>query len=394
MDLADHSGALALGQWSLLAGTLLAATVWGMFAHRPRRPPLDLTQHSTSRTRFVLITALLLYIVRPVLRLALPTPLGWAVDLLTEDLEAIGFFMGWFAGDFSAAANVAVLGALTVNCAVGALLGTRYPTVLLGLYVVGRVVSPHERHRRRLIVASLAALAPLVLFFSIVEDVRIKRGHDSLDLLGIAQLSDFGDAIAVSRSDSQAKDRDPLVSTLRRLYAWPNAASTILTPDPIPYRGFGTWASDCLPYLQIGTWGADARQRFFDAGFGTQHASDYGFLNVVSSTVEFGVLADGWSTAGPVGVFVFGSVVMLALCMSEHLVLCGLRLSYTGKLVLVCILMKGCIQCYMYPTQLVIRYIVIYTCFWTVVVVIMDALSSYYQGTLRHGSRYAIARSG
>jgi hypothetical protein len=320
--------------------------------------------------------------------------LGWAVDLVTEDLEAIGFFLGWFAGDFSAAANVAVLGALTVNCAVGALLGTRYPTVLLGLYVVGRLVSPHERHRRRLIVASLAALAPLVLFFSIVEDVRIKRGHDSLDLLGVAQLSDFGDAIAVSRSDSQAKDRDPLVNTLRRLYAWPNAASTILTPDPVPYRGFAHWASDCLPYLQIGTWGSDARGRFFDAGFGTGHASDYGFLNVVGSTVEFGLLADGWSTAGPVGVFVFGAVVMLALCMSEHLVLCVLRLSYTGKLVLVCILMKGCIQCYVYPTQLVVRYIVLYTCFWTVVVVIMDALSSYYQGALRHGSRYATARSG
>jgi hypothetical protein len=212
--------------------------------------------------------------------------------------------------------------------------------------------------------------------------------------VGISQLSDFGDAAAVSRSDYQAKDTDPTMNTLRRLYAWPNAASTILTPDPVPYRGFAHWASDCLPYLQIGTWGADARQRFFEEGFGTRHATDYGFMNMIGSTVEFGVLADGWSTAGPGGVLVFGFVVMLALCMSEQFALYTLRLSYTGKLLFVCILVKACMQCYVYPAPLVIRYIVIYTCLWVVIVKILDVLSGYSQLTLRRHSGYAMERRG
>jgi hypothetical protein len=394
MDLADHSGVLALGEWSLLAGTLLAATMWGLLTHRTRRPSLNLTQHSTTRTRFVLIAALFLHISRLLLALALPASLVWVSNLLTEDLEAVGFFVGWFAGDLGAAANAVVLSALAMNCVVGALLGTRYPTVLLGLYVAGRLVSPHERHRRRLIFASLAALVPLFLLFSLVGDVRVRRGRNSLDLLGISQLSGFADEIAVSRSDYQARDTDPIANTLNRLYAWPNAASTVLTPDPIPYRGFAAWASDCRPYLQIGTWGADGRQRFFASGFGTQHASDYGFMNVIGSTSEFGVLADGWSTAGPVGVLVLGFLVVMALCMSEYVVLYSVGLSYTGKLVFLCILMKACLHCNGYPTPLVIRYILLYTVFWALILKILDALSGYNPGTVRKHSRHSMARMG
>jgi hypothetical protein len=390
MNLADHSGTLALGHLSLLAGTLLTAVVWGVIVRRQHPRSIDLTQRPTAQTRFALIVALLLNISQPILRLAIPDSSGWVLGVLTGNLEATGFFVGWFAGDLGAVANGAVLVALVVNCVVGGLLGTRYPIVLLALYLVGRLVSPRERHRRRFICASLAAAVPIVFVFSIVGDVRVKRGRGSLDLLEASRLSEFGEAVLASRSSYQAKGTDPIGDTLSRLYAWPNAASTILTPDPIPYRGFAQWASKCLSYLQIWGWSSGARERFFEDAIGTGHASDYGFTNNVASTVEFGVLADGWSTAGPVGVLVLGALVMLALCMSEEFVLYTVRQSCTGQLVFVCILIKACINCYVYPAPWVIRYIVLNTFFWVVVLKIVNGLSSSHQGAARHHNRYSM----
>lgn len=393
MNLADHSDILALGQLSLLAGTLLAAVAWGAIAGRRHSRSVDLTQRPSAQARFVLVIALLLNISQPILKLALPDSSGWVLSVFTENLEASAFFVGWFAGDLGALANRAVLVALALNCIAGGLLGTRYPIVLLGLYLVGRLVSPRERHRRPLIAVSIAAAVPVLFFFSIVGDVRVARGRGSLDLLEPSRWSDFAEAVSVSHSDYQAKGTNPIGNTLSRLYAWPNAASIILTPDTVPYRGFAQWTAECRSYLQIGTWSSEARQRFFESGIGTGHASDYGFMNVPGDTSEFGVLADGWSTAGPVGVLVLGAFVMLALCMSEYLVLSGMHLSDTAKLIFLCILIKGCIQCYVYPAPMVIRYVVLYTGFWAACLKVVDALSDDRQGAKRHHMRHAMART-
>ena len=383
VNLADYPGTLALGQLSLLAGTLFAAVVWGSIVRTKQSQSIDLTKRPPAQARFVLLVALLLFISQPILNLVLPESSRWVLSVLTEDLEATGFFVGWFAGDLGPVTNWTVLIALFVNCALGGLRGTRYPIVLLGLYLVGRIISPRERSRRMLICASLAAAVPIVYLFSIIGDVRGKRGYGPLELIEPSRWGDFVEAASVSESEYQAEGTDPIGNTLSRLYAWPNAASIILTPDPIPYRGFAQWASECRSYLNIGTWSHEQRQQFYENGHGTSHASDYGFFNALGSSVEFGVISDGWSTAGPVGVLVLGSLVMLVLCMSEYLVLYKIGLSYTGKLVFLCILMKACIQCYVYPAPVVIRYVVLYSCFWAVVLRTLDILSGYHQERVR-----------
>ena len=84
---------------------------------------------------------------------------------------------------------------------------------------------------------------------------------------------------------------------------------------------------------------------------------------------------------------------MLALCMSEYLVLSGMHLSDTAKLIFLCILIKGCIQCYVYPAPMVIRYVVLYTGFWAACLKVVDALSDDRQGAKRHHMRHAMART-
>lgn len=393
MNLVDHSGTIALSQISLLAGTLLAAVVWGWVVRGKHPQSFDLRQCPPSKARFAIVIALLLHISQPIIGMLLPDSLNWVLSVLMEDLEAAAFFVGWFAEDIGPVANRVVLAALLVNCAMGGLRGTRYPILILALYLIGRLVSPRERHRRRIVYASLAAAVPMVFAFSMIGQVRVLTGHESqefkhesLELLAPSRWGEFIQT-AVALHDYQASSTSSTSTTgsaLSRLYAWPNAASVMLTPDPVPYRGFARWVSECGSYLQIGTWSSEGREQFAQEGHGTSHASDYGFLNIPGATSEFGVLADGWSTAGPVGVFVLGFLVMLALCMSEHLVLYRINLSYMGKLVFLCILIKACIQCNGYPAPMVIRYVVLYTCFWVVVLKIVDTLSGYRHGASRH----------
>ena len=390
MDLTDHSGTIALSEILLLAGTLLAAVVWGWGVRGKHSQFVDLRQCPPSKARFAIVIALLLHISQPIIGMFLPDSLSWMLSVLMEDFEAAAFFVGWFAEDIGPVANRVVLAALLVNCAIGGLRGTRYPILLLALYLIGRLVSPRERHRRRIVYASLAAAVPMVFAFSMVGQVRVLTGHESQEFrresLRLLAPSRWGGFIqtAVALHEYQATDTSTTGSVLSRLYAWPNAASVILTPDPVPYRGFARWVSECGSYLQIGTWSSEAREQFAQEGHGTSHASDYGFLNIPGATSEFGVLADGWSTAGPVGVFTLGFLLTLVLCMSEHLVLYSIDLSYMSKLLFLCILIKACIQCYVYPAPMVIRYVVLYSCFWIVVLKIVDALCDYRHRASRH----------
>ncbi len=381
VNLVEHSGTLAIGELSLLAGTVLAAWAWGRMAPGRSAQSIDLKKRLPAKAGLALVIALLLHISQPIIGLVVPESVGWGLSVLLEDLEAAAFFVGWYVEDIGPLANKVALIVLIVNCAVGGLRGTRYPILLLALYLIGRVSSPRERNRRAIAYASLAAAVPMIFVFSMIGEVRAITGHasgevkqESLQLLAPSRWGDVLQA-ALAMHEYQGKDADNTGNTVRRLFAWPNAASMILTPDPIPYRGFAQWLAECRWYFKIGTWSSEGRDQFAQEGYGTSHASDYGFLNIRGSTVEFGILADGWSTAGPVGVLIMGFLVMLVLCMSEHLVLYRINLSAVGKLVFLCILMKACIQCYVYPAPMVIRYIVLYTCFWVFVLKVVDFLS-------------------
>jgi hypothetical protein len=394
MDLADHPGTLALGQSSLLAGTLLAIVVMSPFVKRQRVQSVNLHLRPSAQTRFVIVVALLLHIAAPLAMFVIAGYWGWLIILLTEDLIASAFFVGWFASDLSPVVNGGVFLALIANCLLGGLRGTRYPIALLGLYLAGRLFSSRERHRRRLIIITLAAGIPILLFFSIIGDLRAKRGHEQVELIAPSRWGELAEGISVTNSNYKARGTDPIAQVIQRLYAWPNAASMILSPDPIPYRGFGQWAFGCLPYLQIGTWSEENKQRFFESGVGTVQAVKYGFEVTRTTSVEFGVPADGWSTAGPAGVLVFGFLVMLALCISERIVLFKLYMSYTSRIIFTCILIKGCIQCYIYPAPLVIRYVILYTCMWIVILKLGDILSGYKTRRQRHQLGYQRARVG
>lgn len=379
MDIAEHSGALALGHLSLLGGTALAAVVYGSIIRRKNSDSLALTQCLPKRAQYALVAALLVHVLQPILGQFLPETLAWMLSVLGEDLEAVAFFVGWFAGDLGTVVNGGVLVVLVLNVLAGGLRGTRYPIMLLGLYLVGRLISPRERRRAAVICTALAAAFPIVVFFSMVGDIRSTRGLGSVELLKPSHWSDFFEGATVSQSNYDTQRADPIGNVLYRLYAWPNAASVILTPDPVPYRGFAGWSADWGAYFRFGTWSPEAREDYYQSGYGTQQASHYGFLNQPGSAVEFGVIADGWSTAGPLGVVIMGFLAMLALCLGEELGLYSKKLSYTSKLIFLCILLKACIQCYVYPTPLVIRYVALYTCFWLVLLKTIDALRMRHQ---------------
>jgi hypothetical protein len=373
LDLADYSGPLTVSHLSVLAGSIVGAGVLYAIGLKKRRLPVDLTQSPPMQAKVYLVIAFSLCMLQSSVPFLLPNNARWIFLVFTANLDVACFFVGWFAADLHRMAPWCLC-ALVANCAIGGLMGQRYALVLLGLYVVGRLTSPRERHRRRVIFTALAATGPVLMVFWLVGDVRVGRGRDRIELLSFSNISGFFGAASNSLARNESRGGDFVGDALARLYAWPNAAITILTPDVVPYRGVSEWVSECRSYMTIWGWSDDAVERAFAEGTGSVHSADYGYADTLATSVEFGVIGDGWSTAGPFGVVLVGGLVALFICATEYLAFHGLGFSYAAKLILLCILAKSCILSYAGSGPMVIRTALLNVFFWALVFKMADSL--------------------
>jgi hypothetical protein len=83
-----------------------------------------------------------------------------------------------------------------------------------------------------------------------------------------------------------------------RMIAWPNYAPPALSPEVVPYRGFTTFPREIANATAIYALAPGAVAEYAQLRMGTYAANDYGFLVNELTSVEWGVLADGWSRAG------------------------------------------------------------------------------------------------
>ena len=373
LDLADYTGPLTVAHLSVLAGSVLGAAVLYAMGLKKRRLPVDLAQPPPTRAKVYLVIGFSLCMLQSSVPFSLPNSARWIFLVFTANLDVTCFFVGWFVADLRGIAPWCLC-TLMANCAIGGLMGQRYALVLLGLYVVGRLSSPRERHRRRVICTALAATGPVLMVFWLVGDVRVGRGRDNIELLSLSNISGFFGAAKNSLARNEAKGGDFIGDALGRLYAWPNAAITILTPEVIPYRGVSEWVSECRSYMTIWGWSDDAVERAFVEGTGGVHSADYGYSDTLATSVEFGVIGDGWSTAGPFGVALVGALVTLFICLIEYIAFHGLGFGYAARLILICILAKSCILSYAGSGTMVIRTALLNVFFWVLVFKLADSL--------------------
>jgi hypothetical protein len=198
---------------------------------------------------------------------------------------------------------------LAVSSAISLTTGARFfAFVPLILFLAGRIVKTPPRRRARALALSGALMVGAIAVSGLVglgrdrvgrsgfEDVTVNRGVEMakgwLDVLG------------------EAANVELLAEGVGRMVTWANPAVSILTPEVIPYRGLDTLWPELKASMSVSELSGTTREDALDLGLYQGPANLYGFYVNAATSVEFPLLADGWSRGGPWAALAFGLVAV------------------------------------------------------------------------------------
>jgi hypothetical protein len=215
--------------------------------------------------------------------------------------------------------------AMTLNLALGFLAGGRLPALRpIIFFSIGRIVRSTGAERKKMLVGLSLLGLPILATAAIIGEVRGVVGRGGLEVITENRVSDV---IQESKSVLERAGANDVIQTqgLSRLVAWANPAVAAMTPHVIPYRGFDSLVSDITDSLDIAALSGKSSRDLLDRGLGNAPATLYGFTVNASTSVEFGIPADGWSRGGVWGAAFFCFIQTLALGILELLSLRAMR---------------------------------------------------------------------
>jgi hypothetical protein len=244
--------------------------------------------------------------------------------------------------------------------------------------------------RMALLLVALALTPSFVVLNGFIGSYRLKNGRIS----NLHELTaDRLETALRARDQVAVGHRTPLQMVLERLLNHPNAAVVILSPGEIAYRGWANLPDDIADNFAVtGLRGQEAiaavREAWREQEFGLGAANGYGFYAGLKSGVEFSILADGWSRAGPLGVLLYGALAVLVLLGAEYALLrfCPATRA-DGVFVLTFVLYVALGVFYAYPFFWTMKFLVLRTLDYFLVTRLFrlgwGALTSTEPGTLR-----------
>jgi hypothetical protein len=242
----------------------------------------------------------------------LPNTFGYFFRVAWFSTPLMPFFAGRCYRRFPRIAALWVI-ALLINCGVATAIGGRslafVPPVL---FAVGALSISSRRMRWAIALISVPAIVPAFAFFGALGLARGELGRDSKDLVNLASLQTrVQTAFELANSEDSIVRNQVFFDGPGRLVAWPNSVVCALTPEVLPYRGLGTMPREIIGSLQLFGFLKDPYGTTEELQGGNLAANEYGFMVNEDTSVEFGIVADGWSRAGPVAVFTFSLVFCL-----------------------------------------------------------------------------------
>jgi hypothetical protein len=291
-------------------------SIWIVRGARPlrgdaKRPLLDPKRSGDTKRRFYLIVG------------AIPVGAYWvAAQPGTGFVGYVGrvagsamMFYPLFAGAYSRDDRMAGWiwrGVLAVNVFIGVLIGTRTPFITAVLYSLGWLYTT-PRSQRMAAAAFVAGLIASLMFMSgIVGLVRTEMGRGGIEMVSVERAQALAAASRERIGDDGDGGRGEIAEeAFSRLVAWSNLVVPLLSPYPVPYRGYASVFDEITTAATINALAGRTAEQWLTAGMGTIAATQYGFMVNSSTSVEFSVLADGWSRAGLEGALLFGFIVLL-----------------------------------------------------------------------------------
>jgi hypothetical protein len=249
---------------------------------------------------------------------------SWAygVRVVQHSMVFMPLFMGRYFRQFPRA-NRLWMPVLAINTVIGLSLGGRGQAFIpVVLYLIGRALGQQAGKRlRSLVLVGLLGI-PMFAISGALGAVRGEIGRGDFSIFSLDRISETRNAIWSRLAyKSNVIDQDILLNGPGRMIVWPNLDAAILTPETIPYRGFDDFAHEVLLSFQIFALADFSRQDTYDAGLFSYPATRYGYLVNTGTSVEWGVLADGWSRGGPWATMLFGFVLTVFFIIAEYILL-------------------------------------------------------------------------
>jgi hypothetical protein len=229
--------------------------------------------------------------------------------------------------------------AMSINAVIGLLVGSRLISLLPpALYMIGYITSLHGKARARMVVFGGALSIVALMVSGLAGMVRQEVGRGGIEILTSERVSTVVDSTmkVIEGQQEVSTESDSAIKTegLSRMVVWPNIFVPIMTPTMLPYRGYEELPDEIALSMQIAKISGTSVDDLLDAGLFSAPANSYGFMVNRLTSVEWGILADGWSRDGATGVVLFGFIAILLLLVAERLIQGSRNLSGAAKLFL------------------------------------------------------------
>jgi hypothetical protein len=250
---------------------------------------------------------------------------GWwayGVRVVHQSMGFMPLFMGRYFRQFPRT-NRLWMPVLAINAVIALSLGGRSQAFMpVVLYLIGRALGQQAGKRvRSLVLVGLLGI-PIFAISGALGAVRGETGRGDFSIFSLDRTAETTNAIWSRLAHrSNLIDQDILLNGPGRMVVWPNLEAAILTPETIPYRGFDDFAHEVLLSFKIFAPADFSRQDSYDAGLFASPATRYGYAVNTSTSVEWGVLADGWSRGGPWATMLFGFVLTVFFIIAEYILL-------------------------------------------------------------------------
>lgn len=279
--------------------------------------PLVEARPNARKRRFYLVSGALMVVVYWPASQPESGFVGYVFRILGSAMATYSFVAGLSSRDDKQAGRIWIV-VLGLNALMGMLMGTRQPFISVITYSAGWLYSAprHGRRRARLLAGGLAVA--LMVASGVIGIVRGRIGRGGVELVSAERARTVVDASSSAIDQEQAWEvADEAIS---RMVAWCNVAVPILSPMPVPFRGYESIGTELEQVATINRISGRSVDDLLASGLGTAPATNYGFTVNSQTSVEFSVLADGWSRDGAAGAFVFAMVAMLFFAVAETLV--------------------------------------------------------------------------
>jgi hypothetical protein len=260
-----------------------------------------------------------------------PAVMGGLLDRLyfIRVLNGAFVFMPLLAGRYSRRLPMVRylwLASMTLDLVIGAVAGSRFHSLLPpALFGVGYFLATPAQKKPRILLLLGAAALPAFVISGLIGIVRSEFGRGGIEVFNVDRIQAMLDSAAthLDGADERAQN-DVGVQGIGRMVVWPNLNVAMMTPTPVPYRGLSSFPTELKATMYLGYIDGSTMQDTYDLGLGSTPARLYGYRVNTHTSVDFGILADGWSRGGIPIVLLFGFLLTTAFGLMECFI-CRMR---------------------------------------------------------------------